>query len=78
MKLTPLRIVIAGWAVFLLYAFPGYVDIPGGDILADARTEQFGDWHSPVMAKVWYVLGHVVSGPPGMLVLQSGTLLFGA
>jgi hypothetical protein len=77
-KLTPLRILIAGWAVFLLYAYPGYVDIPGGDILSDARSEQFSDWHSPVMAKLWYVLGHVVSGPPGMLVLQSGLLLFGA
>jgi hypothetical protein len=77
-KLTPLRIVIAAWAVFLVYSFPGYVDIPGGDILADARAEQFSDWHSPVMAKVWYVLGHVISGPPGMLVLQSGLLVFGA
>ena len=78
MKLTPLRILVAGWTVFLLYAYPGYVDIPGADILADARAAEFGDWHSPVMARVWWLLGHVISGPPGMLALQSGLLLFGA
>jgi len=77
-RVTPLRILVAGWIVFLLYAYPGYVDIASADMLAEARVGRFSDWHSPVMARIWWFLGLVVSGPPGMLVLQSALFLGGA
>jgi hypothetical protein len=71
-------ILLAGWLPFLLYAYPGYMDTAAVDSLIDSRYGQIGDWHSPIMTWVWEVVGIVISGPAGMLLLQSGLFLFGA
>ncbi len=77
-ELTPRRILIGGWVVALLYAWPGYLRVDGADQLVDSRTGVFTDWHSPVMTEVWRIVGRAIAGPAGMLLLQSGLLLFGA
>jgi hypothetical protein len=75
---TPRRILAAGWIVFLLYAYPGYLGIDGADQLIDSRVGAFSDWHPTMMTEVWRIVGWFVSGPVGMLLLQSGLLLFGS
>ena len=75
---TPRAILIAGWLVFLLGAYPGYMTTAAVDQLIDSRYGAFTDWHSPVMTEVWRIVGVVVSGPAGMLIVQSGLVLFGA
>jgi hypothetical protein len=77
-KLTPLRILAIGWVLFLLYAYPGYLDTAAGDMLMDARSFEFGDWHSPVIARLWWVLGLFFGGPPVILALQSLLFVGGA
>jgi len=77
-ELTPRRILIGGWIVALLYAWPGYLQVDGADQLVDSRTGVFTDWHSPVMTELWRIVGRAIAGPPGMLLLQSALLLFGA
>src|SRR6185369_3923165 len=57
--------------------FPGYVMTEGADQLVDSRVGTFTDWHPVMMTEVWRLVGHVISGPPGMLLVQSALLLFG-
>jgi hypothetical protein len=75
---SPRAILLAGWLVFLLYAYPGFMNTESVDQLIDSRTGDFTDWHSPVMTEVWRIVGVVISGPAGMLVLQSLLFLGGA
>jgi hypothetical protein len=73
--MTPRRILVAGWLVFLLYCYPGFLKNDAVDMLIDSRYGQFTDAHSPMMAGVWRLVGVAISGPAGMLVLQSLLLL---
>jgi hypothetical protein len=74
---TPRRILLAGWVVFLLYAYPGYMQLDGADMLFDSRSGAFTDWNSPVMTQLWRIVGLVIDGPAGMLFVQSVLLLVG-
>ena len=76
-RATPRAILIASWVVFALYAYPGYMTTASIDELVDSRIGQLTDWHSPMMTEVWRVVGHLVSGPAGMLALQSVLTLAG-
>jgi hypothetical protein len=76
--MTPRRFLAAGWLVFMLYAYPGYLGIDGADQLVDSRIGELSDWHPAVMTEIWRIVGFAVSGPAGMLALQSGLLLFGS
>jgi hypothetical protein len=78
MRLQPRWILLAGWLVFLLYSYPGYMYTDGADQLMDSRTGVFTDWHSPVFTQIWRIVGLVIAGPPGMLLVQSGLTVFGA
>jgi hypothetical protein len=76
--MTPRRILLAGWLVFMLHGYPGYLDGAAADELFDARVGAFMDWHSPMLSEVWRIVGIVISGPAGMLVVQSLLLLLGS
>ncbi|MDB4956289.1 MAG: hypothetical protein JWO36_3858 [Myxococcales bacterium] len=76
--MTARRILIIGWLVFALYAYPGYLSVDSIDQLIDSRVGAFTDWHSPMMTEVWRIVGWFVSGPAGMLLLQSIVFLVGA
>ena len=74
---TPQRILLAGWLGFLLYAYPGYMLTDVADQLFESRVNEFTDAHAPMMTEVWRTVALVISGPPGMLFLQSLLLLGG-
>jgi hypothetical protein len=76
--MTPRRILLAGWAAFLIYAWPGFMSTDSTVQLLEARAWSFGDGHPPLMAVVWRVLELVISGPAGMILVQSACVLFGA
>ncbi len=79
MKAPPPRWILGGgWLVFLLTTFPGFLRADSADQLVDSRVGEFTDWHSPMLTLVWRIVGVVVSGPAGMLVLQSLLLVGGA
>lgn len=75
--LSPRAILAIAWGVFLLYAYPGYVPPESADMLVDSRVSITTDWHSPVMTTVWHLIEHVMAGPAGLLLVQSGLLLYG-
>jgi hypothetical protein len=77
-ELRPRTIAIAGWLVFLLYAYPGYMTSDSINQLLDSRVGTFNDWHSPVMTEVWRLIGFAIAGPFGMLALQSLLVIAGA
>jgi hypothetical protein len=71
-------ILVAGWALFVIYAFPGYMSYDSVWQLVQARhLEPFNEWQPPMMALIWRGLDHVVAGPFLMLVLQSTTFVVG-
>lgn len=76
--MTPRRILVGGWLVFLLYCYPGFMLTESADQLIDSRYSQIQDVHSAVMTKLWGLVEIVIAGPAGMLFLQSLLLLLGA
>ncbi|MDB4953405.1 MAG: hypothetical protein JWO36_974 [Myxococcales bacterium] len=70
-------ILVGGWLLFLIYAFPGAMSPDSLLQLDQARTGNFGDWHPPLMAYLWRLCEYLLAGPFPMLVLQSVTFLLG-
>jgi hypothetical protein len=69
-------ILLAAWAIAIIYAFPGYMNFDASEQLYQART-RIDDWHPPMMAAYWKVLEVFVRGPFLMLVLQTSLFLWG-
>ena len=70
-------ILAIGYAVFLMWSFPGYMSTDSQNQLMEARSGQFSDAHPPLMSAIWRLLDAIVSGPVLMLVLQSSMFLVG-
>ncbi|HEX4419771.1 MAG TPA: hypothetical protein VH165_17780 [Kofleriaceae bacterium] len=73
---SPRTILLIGFAVFVMYAFPGYMSNDSCDQLLDARGHAFSDAHPPVMAAEWLILDAIIAGPILMLLVQ-GVLFLG-
>lgn len=68
----------AGWSLAVLYAYPGMMSWDSSIQLDQARgLAAISDWHPPVMAVIWRYVDRIVAGTFGMLLLQTGTFLFG-
>jgi hypothetical protein len=76
-SLSPRTILIAAFALFVIYGFPGYMSSDSVLQLTEARSGHFTDGNPPLMAAEWWVLDRIVSGPILMLLLQGGLLLAG-
>lgn len=74
---TPRAILIVGWLLFVVYAYPGYLSPDPVLQISQARSGSVGDWHPPVMGILWNHLETFIPGTFGMLVLQSTSLLVG-
>jgi len=70
-------ILAGGFTLFLLYAYPGFKSPDSDHQLWQARQGVYGDWHPPMMAWLWHYTDKLISGPLGMLLLQSATFLLG-
>jgi hypothetical protein len=75
--LTARTILAIGDALFLAWAYPGYMSTDSQNQLMEARSGNFSDAHPPLMSAIWRVLDMVVSGPLLMLLLQSTLFLGG-
>jgi hypothetical protein len=74
---TPYLILVSGWALILVYAYPGLMSFDSITQLQEARAHFYTDGHPPAMAAFWRVIDHIVSGPFLMLVIQTSTFLGG-
>lgn len=76
--ITPRAILLVGWILFVIYAYPGYMSYDSVWQLEQARhLEPYNDWHPPMMAVVWHIADNIIAGPFPMLVLQSVAYLLG-
>lgn len=75
---TPAVILVIGWLLFCVYAYPGYMSTDSVDQLQQARGDALHDWYPPMMAYLWRITDHVIAGPFPMLVIQSTAFLLGA
>ena len=73
----PAVILAIGFAVFVAYAFPGYMSSDSVLQLFEARTAVFTNAHPPAMAAEWRILELFITGPILMLLLQGGLFLGG-
>ncbi|MBV8757915.1 MAG: hypothetical protein JO257_11585 [Deltaproteobacteria bacterium] len=69
-SLEPRGVLLLGFALAIVYAFPGYMSTDSVAQLIEARSGLFSDGHPPLMAAEWWVLDKIVPGPLPMLVLQ--------
>jgi hypothetical protein len=76
--MTPRRILVVFWLGFLLFAYPGYLNQSGFEMLIDARYHEIADSYSPMLTMLFGIVEKVFAGPPALLLVQSGALLFGA
>lgn len=76
-RFQPAVILAAGWAAFLVYAYPGTLTFDSIDILIQARAGSYRDDQPAVVTALWALVEHVIAGPFGMLVIQSVALLAG-
>jgi hypothetical protein len=77
-RITHRQVLFAGWVLFLVYCYPGYMSFDSGDQLEQARgLQKMTIWHPPVMAVLWRICDAIIAGPFLMLVVQSVPLLAG-
>lgn len=74
---SPRSIVVAGWVLFMLGCYPGYMSVDSVMQFYDARGGVYNDTHPALMTALWRLGEVVIAGPATMLLLQSGLFLFG-
>lgn len=75
---TSPRILCAGWLLFLVYSYPGYMSTDSVEQLLQARgVNPIHDGFPPLMARLWRITDDVVAGPLPMLAIQSLAFLIG-
>ena len=70
-------ILVAAFAVFAIYAFPGFIGWDTEAHLLQSRAGVYTDAHPPIIPALWRVVELVLAGPLGMLLIQAGSLLAG-
>lgn len=76
--LSPRAILVLGWTGLWLYAYPGFMSFDSIYQLQEARSGLLTDGHPPAMAELWRIVELFVTGPAGMLILQSVCFSVGA
>jgi hypothetical protein len=59
----------AGFALTVLVFFPGYLTNDASYVYQFMRDWQFGDWQSPLMSMLWWVIDPISPGPGSMFLL---------
>ncbi|HEY2905574.1 MAG TPA: hypothetical protein VGJ29_06715 [Vicinamibacterales bacterium] len=74
---SPLGILLAALALFVLYAWPGYIGWDARDHLVQARLPSFSDGHPPFVILLVRICDFFVRGPALILLVQAVSLLVG-
>jgi hypothetical protein len=74
---TPREILLAALALFWIYSWPGFVGWDTRSHFIESRSGHISDGHPPAIAWLFKLTELFVTGPVGLLVIQSVTLLVG-
>ena len=73
----PAALLAAVWGLFVAYSWPGFMTWDSVNQLLQARSGNYGNWHPPIMARLWSMLDAIVAGPALMLILQTALFMVG-
>jgi hypothetical protein len=76
-RALPYMVLATAWLILVRYAYPGLMTIDSVDQLREARAGFYTDPHPPAMSALWRLVEYVVTGPAGMLVLQTVAFVAG-
>ena len=76
-RVQPRWILLAAWLLVVLYAFPGYMNWDSAEQLTQARRGRYNDFFPPFMSFAWHWIDRLISGPAGMLLLQTWLFVWG-
>lgn len=76
-QLRPLFWSVAGFALFAIACYPGFMSVDSLEQYRQAHTLKFADGHPPVMAWLWSRLNMLLDGPQSLLFFHLGTLWTG-
>src|SRR5262249_59005271 len=62
-------IVAAGYALTMLAFYPGYLTNDATYVYGFMQEWRFGDWQSPLMSMLWWVIDPIAPGPGSMFLL---------
>lgn len=59
------------WLVIVACGYPGYLSYDSSDRLYQSRVGVIESWHPPIMAAYWRIFKIFVTGPFGVLLVQT-------
>src|SRR5262245_1983964 len=62
-------IVAAGYALTMLAFYPGYLTNDATYVYQFMQEWRFGDWQSPLMSMLWWLIDPIAPGPGSMFLL---------
>jgi len=68
-SLLILALAAAGFALAVLVFFPGYLTNDATYVYQYMQEWRFGDWQSPLMSMLWWVIDPISPGPGSMFLL---------
>jgi hypothetical protein len=71
-KHTVYYLAIASWLFTLAVYYPGFMSSDSISQLESAREGVTNNGNPPMMAYIWRVLDHIIPGPGGILILNTG------
>jgi hypothetical protein len=74
---SPRSILVGALAVFWVYSWPGFVGWDTRSHFVESRTGHISDGHPPAIAWLVKITELFVTGPAGLLLIQSITLIVG-
>jgi hypothetical protein len=69
--LAVVTLAVAGFALTVLVFFPGYLTNDAGYIYGFMKTWSFGDWQSPLMSVIWWLVDPIAPGSGSMFLLTA-------
>jgi hypothetical protein len=70
-KLLIVLLAAAGFWLTVLALYPGYMTNDATFVYSYIKQWQFGDWQSPLMSMLWWVVDPIAPGPGSMFLLTA-------
>src|SRR5215471_10683557 len=76
-KLLIVALAATGLSLTVLLLYPGYMTNDATFVYSYIKQWQFGDWQSPLMSMLWWVIDPIAPGPGSMFLLTASLYWIG-
>src|SRR6516164_9662655 len=76
-KLLAVALAAAGFWLTVLALYPGYMTNDASFVYSYIKEWRFGDWQSPLMSMLWWVIDPIAPGPGSMFLLTASLYWIG-